>query len=88
LQPPGFPVKKRSVFRLSFREKSKNEATDFYPESTIFGVKQKIFDLLIVSRSQKFAVLPSGGRSDQDNRLILKEPPKGGTANFYKFSIC
>jgi hypothetical protein len=24
----------------------------------------------------------------QDNYLILNEPPKGGTANFYKFSIC
>jgi hypothetical protein len=45
----------------------------FYSEMTV-----------IISRSQKFAVPPSGGL---DNRLILKEPPKGGTANFWRFSI-
>jgi hypothetical protein len=34
------------------------------------------------------AVLPSGGLFYEDNRLILKVLPKGGTANFFRFSIC
>jgi hypothetical protein len=53
LQEPGFPFKKTSRFRippkkLLFREKSKNEATDFYPESAVFGAEQKKFHLLLV----------------------------------------
>jgi hypothetical protein len=34
-----------------------------------------------------FAVPPSGGLFYEDNPLILKAPPKGGTANFFRFSI-
>jgi hypothetical protein len=34
--------------RNGFREKSKNELTDFYPESSVFNVQEKIFDLLII----------------------------------------
>jgi glycosyltransferase involved in cell wall biosynthesis len=49
------------------------------------GRAEEAAEYLRLSRSQKFAVPPSGGRSDQDNRLILKEPPKGGTANFINF---
>jgi hypothetical protein len=38
-----------------------------------------------IGRSEKFAVPPSGGLFYGDNTLILKEPPKGGTANFSDF---
>jgi hypothetical protein len=42
---------------------------------------------VILSRSQKFVVPTSDGLFYEDNRLILKTQPKGGTANFFRFSI-
>jgi hypothetical protein len=45
-----FSGKKKSGFsglkNLSFREKSKNEPIDFYPESAVLSVQEKNFDLL------------------------------------------
>jgi hypothetical protein len=53
-----FPRTPEVSKKLSFREKSKNEPIDFYPESTVPGVQQKIFGLININiiRSAKLTV--------------------------------